>query len=60
MVLQLQFHMRGPSGVALVSADMYKDGEGKWQYSYLIADVRSGNSQPQRINIISPALAPAY
>ncbi len=46
--------MRGPSGAALVNGDMYKDDNGKWQYTYLIADVVSGSSPAQRLNIIAP------
>lgn len=55
---QLQFNMRGPGGVALVNADMYKDGSGSWDFMYLIVDVRSGNSPPQRLNIIAPRPLP--
>jgi len=52
--VRLQFHMRGSGGIGVVNVDMYKDTEGKWEYSYLIVDVRSGSSPPQRLNIISP------
>jgi hypothetical protein len=46
--------MRGSGGIAVVNVDMNKDTQGKWEYSYLIVDVRSGSSPPQRLNIISP------
>eukprot|EP00877_Chromochloris_zofingiensis_P000151 jgi/Chrzof1/10136/Cz04g30080.t1 len=49
----IQFHLRGPGGRAVVDADMYKDSNGNWQYSYLIVDIQSGNSPVQRLNIIS-------
>ena len=51
---QLQFHMRGPGGTALVNADMYRGESGTWEYTYLIADVASGSGPPQRLNIIVP------
>lgn len=57
-VAQLQFNMRGPGGVALVSADMFKDSSSSWDYMYLIVDVQSGQSPPQRLNIIPPKLVP--
>jgi hypothetical protein len=57
--LQLQFNMRGPGGVAVVNADMYKDSSGSWDYMYLIVDVQSGRSPPQRLNIVPPKLVPA-
>jgi hypothetical protein len=50
--------MRGPGGVAIVNADMYKDAGGHWDYMYLIVDVKSGHSPPQRLNIVPPKLAP--
>jgi import inner membrane translocase subunit TIM21 len=56
-VVQLQFNMRGPGGVAIVSADMYKDSSGSWDYVYLLVDVQSGRSPPQRLNIVPPKLA---
>jgi hypothetical protein len=57
--LQLQFNMRGPGGVAIVNVDMFKDAAGHWDYTYLIVDVKSGASPPQRLNIVAPKLAPA-
>lgn len=56
--LQLQFNMRGPGGVAIVNADMFKDSSGSWDYMYLIVDVKSGQSPPQRLNIVPPKLVP--
>lgn len=58
-VLQLQFNMRGPGGIAIVNADMFKDGSGSWDYMYLIVDVKSGQSPVQRLNIVAPKLVPA-
>lgn len=55
--VRLQFNMRGPGGVAIVSADMYKDSSGSWDYVYLLVDVQSGRSPPQRLNIVPPKLA---
>lgn len=49
---QLQFHLRGPGGGALVNADMYRGEGGEWAYTYLVADVASGGGPPQRLNII--------
>ena len=55
MLLQIQFFMRGPSGTGQVHADMYKDDQGQWQYTYLLVDVYSGTSQtPSRVHIVSP------
>ena len=52
---QLQFHMGGSAGVALVSADMYRGPEGSWQYLYLVVDVANqGSQQPQRLFIVNP------
>ncbi len=58
-VLQLQFNMRGPGGIAIVNADMFKDSSGSWDYMYLIVDVKSGQSPVQRLNIVAPKLVPA-
>eukprot|EP00879_Flechtneria_rotunda_P028367 GHRR01030471.1.p1 GENE.GHRR01030471.1~~GHRR01030471.1.p1 ORF type:complete len:201 (+),score=50.19 GHRR01030471.1:395-997(+) len=52
--VRLQFNMRGPGGVAIVNADMFKDNSGNWDYLYLIVDVKSGSSPPQRLNIVAP------
>lgn len=38
--VQLQFHLKGPSGRALVNADMYQDG-GQWRYNFLYLNVES-------------------
>lgn len=57
--------MRGAGGTALVSADMYRGGgssssssdssqQQQWEYSYLVADVATGGSPPQRLNIVMP------
>jgi hypothetical protein len=54
MSLQLQFNMRGPGGVAIVNADMFKSESGAWEYLYLIVDVKSGSSPAQRLNIVAP------
>lgn len=56
--VRLQFNMRGPGGVAIVNADMFKDSNGSWDYMYLIVDVKSGQSHPQRLNIVPPKLVP--
>ncbi|MEW5308474.1 MAG: hypothetical protein WDW38_000432 [Sanguina aurantia] len=53
--VRIQFHMKGPSGTGLVNADMYKDEQQQWQYTYLLVDVYAGNSrQPQRVHIVVP------
>ena len=55
LILQLQFYMKGPSGTGQVHADMHKDTGGQWQYTYLLMDVYTGNSQtPSRVHIVSP------
>jgi import inner membrane translocase subunit TIM21 len=52
---RVQFYMRGPQGTGQVHADMYKDRDGQWQYTYLLVDVYGGNSQtPSRVHIVSP------
>ncbi len=52
---QIQFYMRGPSGTGLVNADMHKDAQGKWAYTYLLVDVYAGSSQtPSRLYIVRP------
>lgn len=52
---RLQFHMKGPGGTALVNADMYKDEQRTWQYTYLLVDFYVGGSaSPQRVHIVSP------
>lgn len=37
---QLQFHARGPSGRATVSADMYQEGK-EWRYGFLYLDIEA-------------------
>lgn len=55
----LQFHMGGPAGQALVSADMYRNSSGAWTYTYLVVDVKTNASQGvQRLNIVAPSSAP--
>ncbi|KDD74061.1 hypothetical protein H632_c1608p0, partial [Helicosporidium sp. ATCC 50920] len=41
--VQVQFHLRGPSGRATVSADMYKADEtgAEWQYAFLYMDTEA-------------------
>ena len=52
IVMQVQFHAKGPTGVALVSADMYQDSSKQWQYSFLYVDM--ANPNPQRLVLIGP------
>lgn len=52
MVLQVQFHAKGPGGAAVVSADMYQDASKQWQYSFLYVDM--GSPTPQRLVLIDP------
>lgn len=49
--VQLQFHMRGPSGRATVNADMFKDS-GNWKYSFLYLDVEA--PVPQQVVLVRP------
>lgn len=49
--VQLQFHMRGPSGRATVNADMHKDG-GSWHYNFLYLDVEA--PVPQQVVLVRP------
>lgn len=37
--VQVQFRARGPTGSGLVGADMFKDSNKKWQYSFLFIDL---------------------
>lgn len=37
--MQVQFRARGPTGSGLVGADMFKDSNKKWQYSFLFIDL---------------------
>lgn len=50
--LQVQFHARGPSGKARVTADMYQDSSKQWQYAFLFVDVDA--PVPQRVVIVGP------
>ncbi|GIL44176.1 hypothetical protein Vafri_1706 [Volvox africanus] len=55
--VRIQFHIRGPSGNGVVNADMYKDAQGQWQYTYLVVDAypASGSGTvPQRLVIVTP------
>ena len=49
--VQLQFHMRGPSGRAVVNADMYQEG-GQWRYNFLYLNVES--PVPQQVVLVRP------
>ncbi|EFN50809.1 hypothetical protein CHLNCDRAFT_141854 [Chlorella variabilis] len=49
--VQLQFHMRGPSGRATVNADMHKDGSA-WRYNFLYLDVEA--PIPQQVVLVRP------
>ena len=49
--VQIQFHMKGPSGRALVSADMFKDA-GNWRYHFLYLKVES--PIPQQVILVRP------
>ncbi|KAK9805149.1 hypothetical protein WJX72_002065 [[Myrmecia] bisecta] len=48
----IQFHAKGPSGLARVSADMYQDTNKDWQYAFLYVDVDSPT--PQRLVLVEP------
>ncbi len=45
--MQLQFHARGPSGRAVVNADMYKEGR-EWRYNFLYLDIEAPVPQQVR------------
>ncbi|GAB4813938.1 hypothetical protein N2152v2_000984 [Parachlorella kessleri] len=49
--VQLQFHARGPSGRAVVNADMYKEGR-EWRYNFLYLDIEA--PVPQQVVLIRP------
>lgn len=49
--VQLQFHAKGPSGRAVVHADMYKEGQ-EYKYHYLYLTVES--PLPQQVVLIRP------
>lgn len=41
MLLQVNFHIRGPNGDGVVYCEMFKDKEDKqWKYQFLIVDIR--------------------
>ena len=48
----MQFHARGPSGNARVSAEMYQDDKKEWQYAFLYVEVDS--PVPQRLVLVGP------
>lgn len=50
--IQVQFHAKGPTGAALISADMYQDSAKQWQYAFLYVDVT--NPTPQRLILSTP------
>ena len=45
--VQLQFHARGPSGRAVVNADMYQEGR-EWIYNFLYLDIEAPVPQQVR------------
>lgn len=49
--VQLQFHLRGPTGRAVANADMYQDA-GKWRYQFLYLNVES--PIPQQVVLVRP------
>lgn len=49
--VQIQFHLRGPSGRATVNADMYQEGS-DWKYQFLYLNVES--PVPQQVVLIRP------
>jgi hypothetical protein len=51
---QLQFHARGPSGRATVSADMYQEGK-EWKYGFLYLDIEAPVPQQVGGHHASPA-----
>ncbi|KAG7668792.1 putative mitochondrial import inner membrane translocase subunit TIM21 [Nannochloris sp. 'desiccata'] len=55
--VQLQFHMRGPSGRATVNADMYKDGS-EWRYHFLYLNVESPIQQ--QVVLVRPGQVDEY
>jgi import inner membrane translocase subunit TIM21 len=55
--VQLQFHMRGPSGRATVNADMYKDGS-QWRYHFLYLNVESPIQQ--QVVLVRPGQVDEY
>lgn len=49
--VQIHFHAKGPSGRAMVHADMYQE-DGSWKYHYLYLNVES--PLPQQVVLIRP------
>jgi mitochondrial import inner membrane translocase subunit TIM21 len=55
--IQLQFHLRGPSGRATVNADMYNES-GTWRYHFLYLDVQS--PLQQQVVLVRPGQADSF
>ena len=55
--MQVQFHAKGPTGAALISADMYQDDAKHWQWAFLYVDMTSPT--PQRLVLTGPSV-PQY
>ncbi|KAL3160602.1 hypothetical protein ABBQ32_010533 [Trebouxia sp. C0010 RCD-2024] len=55
--IQVQFHAKGPTGAALISADMYQDDAKQWQWAFLYVDMTSPT--PQRLILNGPSV-PQY
>lgn len=55
--MQVQFHAKGPTGAALISADMYQDDAKQWQWAFLYVDMTSPT--PQRLVLNGPSV-PQY
>lgn len=55
--MQVQFHAKGPTGAALISADMYQDDAKQWQWAFLYVDMTSPT--PQRLVLTGPSV-PQY
>jgi import inner membrane translocase subunit TIM21 len=55
--LLVQFHVRGPRGSAMVTAEAGLNAEtGEWDFQYIIADVQGAHGR--RIPVIAPQAAP--
>ena len=55
--MQVQFDAKGPTGAALISADMYQDDAKQWQWAFLYVDMTSPT--PQRLILNGPSV-PQY
>jgi len=55
--VQIQFHLKGPSGRATVNADMYQDGS-DWRYQFLYLDVEA--PVRQQVVIVRPGQVDEY